>query len=123
MDVIRLRKLSFKSKLNFGKHHYLTVEFILNNKREGDKYLRYVYFNYSNIDFLPDVLKALKIDDRDLLDKQATLKRDPKIKAKYYDFEQKIKTDRERNMMKGKEYRSLKVSLNKGRLKSYNQKT
>ena len=123
MDVIRLRKLSFKSKMNFGKYPYLTVDFILNNKRDGDKYLRYVYFNYSNIDFLPDVLKALKIDKEDLLSKPSARKKDPEMKAKYYNFEQKVKSDLERKMMKGKEYRTLKIVNNKTRLKSYNQKS
>lgn len=54
-----LRKLTKKSKLNFGKWEQLTVENLINNNHT--QYLRWVYFNMSNIDFMDDVMEAIGI--------------------------------------------------------------
>lgn len=58
-DVVLLRKLTLKSTLNFGKFADLTVQQCIDTKKR--KYLRWVYFNCSNITFMDDVLDELKI--------------------------------------------------------------
>ena len=58
-DVVLLRKLARKSIMKFGKHHDLSVQELLNLTK--GKYLRWVYFNCSNIDFMEDILDEIKI--------------------------------------------------------------
>lgn len=58
-DVTLLRKLTRKSTLKFGIHSDLSVQEIIN--LNNHKYLRWVYFNCSNIDFFEDVLDEIKI--------------------------------------------------------------
>ena len=59
MDSIRLRILSWKSILGFGKHSFLTVSQIFNFGH--NHYLRWVYFNLSKISFSDEILTALHI--------------------------------------------------------------
>ena len=61
MDVIRLRTLTEKSKLGFGKHAELTVYELI--ALEPD-YLVWVYYNSSNITFTDLVLDQLAIRER-----------------------------------------------------------
>lgn len=58
-DVVLLRKLSRKSFLNFGKHFDLTVQQCIDTRKKH--YLKWVYFNMSNITFLDEILDELKI--------------------------------------------------------------
>src|SRR3972149_2200179 len=53
-----LRKLTKKSKLNFGKWGQLTIENLITMEKS---YLRWVYYNSSNIDFMDDVLEELGV--------------------------------------------------------------
>jgi hypothetical protein len=57
--TILLRKLTKKSKLNFGKHRDLTVEYLIEHHYKI--YLRWVYFNCSNITFVDDILDEINI--------------------------------------------------------------
>lgn len=54
-----LRKLSFKSKIGFGKYTDLTVQEIIDMERSS--YLRAIYYNMEGISFTDDVLKKLRI--------------------------------------------------------------
>ena len=54
-----LRKLSFKSKMGFGKYADLTVQEIINMQRTS--YLRAIYYNLEGISFLDEVLEKLRI--------------------------------------------------------------
>lgn len=54
-----LRKLAYKSKLNFGKFKDLTVQDLINLGRKS--YLRYIYYNLNGISFIDDVLRDIKI--------------------------------------------------------------
>ena len=54
------RILTLKSKLGFGKYGKQTIADIINIGKNA--YLRWVYFNYSNIDFMPDILDTIQID-------------------------------------------------------------
>lgn len=58
-DVVLLRKLTLKSTLNFGKFADRTVQQCIDLRNR--KYLRWVYFNCSNITFMDDVLDELRI--------------------------------------------------------------
>ena len=58
-DVTLLRKLTRKSTLKFGIHSDLSVQEIIN--LNNHKYLRWVYFNCSNIDFFEDILDEIRI--------------------------------------------------------------
>jgi hypothetical protein len=60
-DVVLLRKLSRKSTMKFGQYEELTVQDIINLTKH--KYLRWVYFNCSNIDFMDDVLDEIRIPE------------------------------------------------------------
>jgi hypothetical protein len=58
-SAILLRKLTRKSILNFGKYFDLTVQQCLDTKKR--KYLRWVYFNCSNITFIDELLDEFLI--------------------------------------------------------------
>jgi hypothetical protein len=60
-DVVLLRKLSRKSTMKFGVHSLYTVQEIINLNK--NKYLRWVYFNCSNIDFMNDILDEIRIPE------------------------------------------------------------
>ena len=58
-DVTLLRTLTRKSILKFGQYSDLQVQNLLDLQRY--KYLRWVYFNCSNINFMDDILEEIKI--------------------------------------------------------------
>lgn len=60
-DVVLLRKLTRKSLLNFGKFSEYTVQQCIELNKQG--YLRWVYFNSSNITFMDDILDEIKITE------------------------------------------------------------
>lgn len=57
MGHVRLRKMTLKSQMKFGKFHDLTIQDILNMDR-GD-YLVWVYYSCSSIDFDDEVLSKI----------------------------------------------------------------
>lgn len=59
MDVVRLRKMTRKSVMGFGKYEDSTVGHLIDYQKTP--YLRWVYYNNSNIDFMPDVLDEIHI--------------------------------------------------------------
>jgi hypothetical protein len=94
-SVVLLRKLTNKSVLNFGKYFDLTVQQILDTKKR--KYLRWVYFNCSNITFTDELLDELLIPFDYRFDKPSKNielgeKLDEKLKESYSDaFKEKLK--------------------------------
>jgi hypothetical protein len=58
-DVTLLRKLTHKSTLKFGKYSELAVNHMIDLKRHA--YLRWVYFNCSNITFIDDILEEIGV--------------------------------------------------------------
>ena len=58
-DVTLLRKLTRKSILKFGQYAEVPIQTLLDLKNH--KYLRWIYFNSSNIDFMEDILDEIKI--------------------------------------------------------------
>lgn len=66
MTVI-LRKLTRKSVLGFGKHADLTVGGLL--KADRYSYLRWVYYNCSNITFMDNILDLISIPEEERITK------------------------------------------------------
>jgi hypothetical protein len=66
-DVVLLRKLSRKSTLKFGKYSEFTVQDVINLTKH--KYLRWIYFNCSNINFMDDILHEINITEKFRIDK------------------------------------------------------
>jgi hypothetical protein len=54
MDVILLRKLSYKSVLNFGKHAEMSVQQLIDLSNVN--YLIWIYYNMEGITFIDDIL-------------------------------------------------------------------
>lgn len=67
MSATILRKLTKKSKLNFGKYKDYTVEHIFGMRKQKD--LVSIYFNLSGITFMDDVLDELGITEEFRIDK------------------------------------------------------
>ena len=67
MSVLKLRTLTKKSKLGFGKYSEHTIDELIKRMRP---YLVWVYYNASNITFTEDILKNdLGIFEDKLIDK------------------------------------------------------
>lgn len=101
-SVPLLRKLSYKSKLNFGKFNNLTVQEILNLNRKS--YLRFIYYNYEGISFIDDILRELKIYGDDYDDRISKPGKDPELgnelsDLRYQSFDDKIKKNLEKRQV------------------------
>lgn len=59
MDVPLLRTLAWKSILGFGKYAELSVQQVFDLKHTN--YLRWVYYNMSNISFNEEILRQIKV--------------------------------------------------------------
>ena len=59
MDTLHLRKMARKSVFDGGNCEHLSVQQILDLKRQT--YLAFQYYNYSRISFMPDILEELGI--------------------------------------------------------------
>jgi len=57
METTLLRKLTEKSRLNFGKYSELTIQQVLDLKHSG--YLRWCYYNLEGISFVEPLLDKL----------------------------------------------------------------
>jgi hypothetical protein len=80
-DVTLLRKLTRKSIMRFGKYADLTVQDVIKLNRH--KYLRWIYFNSSNIDFFEDVLDEIRIPLEFRISKPS---KNPDLHSKCNDF-------------------------------------
>lgn len=58
--IVLYRKLALRSQLKFGKFEFETVQTLIQLGQQ--EYLKWAYYNMSNIDFLPDVKAAIGID-------------------------------------------------------------
>jgi len=118
MDTIRLRTLTFKSMLLFGKYANLTVQNIVDSGKT--LYLVWVYYNLDGISFNEEVLKAIGITEyinKPGSDETKTIFKEHKYTTRtgyqYLKFKRKLSKDHIR----------VQTSLeqNKGRLARYNQ--
>ena len=65
MDRITLRTLTEKSTMKFGKYYDLTVRQILTlHGGKALEYLRWVYYNSSNISFCVEILNEIGIHEK-----------------------------------------------------------
>jgi hypothetical protein len=62
MDIILLRKLSYKSVIGFGKHAEMTVQQLIDLNHTY--YLIWLYFNVAGISFIDEILNDLFWDDK-----------------------------------------------------------
>ena len=73
MDVIRLRTLTMKSTLWFGKYEGMTIFQIISLNHT--RYLRWIYFHNEIVNFTEDVLEAIHLRfEKDRIEKPG---RDP----------------------------------------------
>ena len=59
-DATQLRTLTTKSKLKFGKFADILLDNLVSTQK---KYLRWVYYNCSNINYMPDIIKNIGIPE------------------------------------------------------------
>lgn len=59
METVRLRTLTWKSRLGFGKYADLTIQQIFDLQHTN--YLRWVYFNNNRINYIPEILDAIRL--------------------------------------------------------------
>jgi len=59
MDIVRLRTLTFKSIIGFGRYEYMSVQQIID--LQDASYLKWLYYNAEGISFTEDVLDYIKI--------------------------------------------------------------
>ena len=66
-DIVTLRKLTEKSTLKFGQYHDIPIYNLLDLQR--NTYLRWVYYNSSNITFMDNILFKIGILENELINK------------------------------------------------------
>jgi hypothetical protein len=59
MDLVKLRTLTLKSKLGFGKYSDLTISEIIDLNHQ--QYLRYCYYKFESINFTIDILETIGV--------------------------------------------------------------
>ena len=70
MDRTTLRKMTFKSKMGFGRYSNDTVQEVLHRTRWGGRsYLVWCYFNLEKISFTDEVLDFLGVAEEDRIEK------------------------------------------------------
>jgi hypothetical protein len=117
-SVVLLRKLTNKSVINFGKYFDLTVQQCLDTKKR--KYLRWVYFNCSNITFTDELLDELLIPVDYRFDKpnknvELGIKLEENLKENYPEWFKK-KLEKKANRIRKSE--AIKVDFKSDRVKS-----
>jgi len=81
-DVVLLRTLSRKSIIGFGHFNDLTVQNLLDTRKERE--LLKIYYLFRNIDFLPDIKEELCITGERVIDKK--LPNPERFQKKYYEY-------------------------------------
>jgi hypothetical protein len=115
-----LRKLSYKSLMNFGKYPNMTPKQIIDiYGLQGKHYLVWCYYNLSNISFLDSILDDLLVDVKERILKPSKIDKDFVITNIFYNKPKPNRgNSKEMNAMKygGKE----RSRLNKGKLQTRN---
>lgn len=81
-DVVLLRTLSRKSIIGFGGFTDLTVQNLLDTRKERE--LLRIYYFFRNIDFLPDIKEELCITPERSIDKK--IQETERFQSKYYEY-------------------------------------
>jgi hypothetical protein len=104
-DLVRLRKLTFKSIIGFGINKDLTVQDLCTLNKEDE--LINIYYMLGNIDFSDEVKERLCINER------RSIKKPGKDRSAYYFFKGEILSDIiERRKEKGEGQKGLRGRLN-----------
>jgi hypothetical protein len=124
-DVVLLRKLSRKSIMNFGKYFDLTVQQCIDTKKK--QYLKWVYFNMSNITFMDEILDELKIPIEYRFDKpNKNSELGEKLKAINQEtypewFKEKLKRKAKRLSLLKSEINEFKIEVQLSKINLMNQ--
>ena len=122
--VILLRTMTYKSKIEGGKWEGCAVQDLINTYHF--RALRYMYYNYSKITFIPEILETIGIPDEFLISKPG---KNPELANKLNDLKIdnmsfKARVHSERRDKYKKLYRERKILketlLSKGKLQSLN---
>jgi len=105
--VIKLRNLTYKSQLLFGKFKDCTVQDLLNMQLTG--YLRWVYYNCDKITYIPEILEKIYVQEEDMITKPG---KDPQ-KGKELSEKIRHRTGVERIVQRGR-FRNIQKAKNKG---------
>ena len=126
-QALYLRKLTEKSFMNFGKNRDFTVQNLLDLKRY--QYLRWVYFNSSNITFMDNILKTIGVKKQFKIPKPGVNRElGDAINEWHLSFinglEKHILNKKKRSQLKGNSgayFRRDKIKYSKGNLQAFNQ--
>ena len=72
MDIVRLRTMTEKSIIGFGKYTDLSVGNLLSMNKTRE--LRWIYFNCSFLTFMPEILEKIGITEHFKIEKPGTNK-------------------------------------------------
>jgi len=61
MEVTRLRTMTYKSIIGFGKYAEMSISMLM-PLQEGRQYLRWAYFHLEKINYIDDILKELRME-------------------------------------------------------------
>ena len=119
--TVRLRKLTRKSVLWFGKHEGLSVQQVIDLTKHT--YLRWVYFNCNGVTFMDDILEEIRIPDEMRIEKPGT---NSELHLKLREeLSKKIPFKTKQHMKKvnrvKKEFREIKISRSSVQKKSVMQ--
>ena len=81
METVLLRKMTMKSCFNEGKYAGVPILQMIQLNRH--RYLRWCYYNLSNIDFMPEIKEAIRITPEFEINKPGT---DPDMDYKLNDY-------------------------------------
>lgn len=110
-DVILLRKLTEKSTLKFGQYGDVSIYNLLDLHRT--KYLRWVYYNCSNITFIDEILFKIGILEDEFIPKPSVNREmleivNQRISSNTRDFLKEKNKKRASKIIKGKNASSSK---------------
>ena len=88
-DVVLLRTLTRKSIIGFGQYNDLTVQNLLDTRKQMD--LLKIYYFFRNIDFMPDIKDELCITGERVIDKK--IPNPERFEKKYYNYIKLCMTD------------------------------
>ena len=98
---VRLRTLALRTPLKWGnKFPGKTIQEIIDNNNTG--YLRWIYYNIKHMNFLPEVLEALGITDKNIIEKPGT---NPELGQELFDEKNKWRKEQ------GKKYTNKRYNI------------
>jgi len=107
---VRLRTLALRSPLNFGRHHDMTVQQVIDLMQIGGlRYLTWVYYNCSNISFNTEILDILCIKGDNVIEKPGNVSKEVYIEHSKVVTNLRIERDNENMTEEQREERQLQT--------------